>query len=50
MIKTNSVADFKNMYKAYYKNTRIALTEVVLVPFLALILNMMEHLAGIFLD
>ena len=34
LIKTNSIADFKNMYEAYYKDTRITLIEVVLVvPF-----------------
>ena len=40
LIKTNSVAQFKNMYEAYYKDTRITLIEVVLVPFLTFTLNM----------
>ena len=40
LVKTNSIADIKNMSEAYYKDTRITLIEEVLVPFLTLTLNL----------
>ena len=46
-MKVDSVADFKNMNKTNYKDTRITLTEAVL--FLLLTLNMF-WLAGTFLE
>ena len=46
-MKVDSVADFKNMNKINYKDTRITLTEAVL--FLLLTLNMF-WLAGTFLE
>ena len=46
-MKVDSVADFKNMNKTNYKDTRITLTEAV--PFLLLTLNMF-WLAGTFLE
>ena len=40
LIKTDAVADLKNMIQAYYKDSRTTLTQEVLVPFLLLTLNM----------
>ena len=45
----DSVADFKNTKDANYKNTRITLTEAILVHFLSLTLNMFWF-AGKFLE
>ena len=44
-----SVADFKNMKEANHKDTRITLTEAILVHFLSLTLNMFQF-AGKFLE
>ena len=40
--KIGSVVDFKNKNKANYKDTRITLTEAVLVPFFVVTLNMFQ--------
>ena len=38
--KADSVADFRNMFQGTYKDTRLTLTETVLLSFLSPTLNM----------
>ena len=49
LIKTDPVADFKNIKEANYKDTRITFTEAILVPFLYLTLSMFQF-TGTFLE
>ena len=49
LIKTDSVADFKNMKETNYKNSQTIVTEARLVPFCLFLLTMF-HFAGIFLE
>ena len=49
LVRMESVADFKNTKEATYKDTRITLTEAILVHFLSLTLNMFQF-AGKFLE
>ena len=40
LLKADSVADFRNMFQGTYKDTRLTLTETVLLSFLSPTLNM----------
>ena len=40
LLTADSVADFKNIFQGTYKNTRLTLTETVLLSFLSPNLNM----------
>ena len=40
LLKADPVTDFKNMLQDIYKDTRLSLTETVLLPFLSPTLNM----------